>query len=154
MTTTASSPSSQEDEAAEWFTKIKAGSASSDELLQFYAWRKQPENAAAYRLVERFWFASAGLAKDADIAKLLQEARAQEPAQRRIRALSSWPVVGGAMAAAALIAVAFLFFGPGSDGVTYQTAVGEQRTITLSDGSRSGSIQTATFRFGLRPEPD
>lgn len=131
-----SPPSPAEEEAAGWFTKIKAGSATSDELLQFYAWRKHPENAAAYRIVERFWFASAGLAKDADIANLLQEARTQELDQLRSPALTSSPVVVGALAAAGLVVIAFLIIRPELGGVIYQTGVGEQRTITLSDGTQ------------------
>lgn len=42
-----------EAEASEWFTRLKRTQISTDELYSFQAWRRDPDNAAAFTRVEK-----------------------------------------------------------------------------------------------------
>ena len=55
------------DQAADWHTRLKTRSVSNRELDDFYAWRKDPANAAAYAEVEGVWAKAAPLIHDPDI---------------------------------------------------------------------------------------
>jgi transmembrane sensor len=140
------------EEAAQWFSKLNEASVSSETLNAFYAWRKIPDNHAAYRRVERTWDTSGKLAGDPDVQAALASAKVR--AKRR-RAWSV-PRLGFAFAsAAALCAAVFLYTGNfAASGDVFATAVGEQRTLALADGSHvrldTDSRIRVHFRRGLR----
>ena len=53
-----------EREAAEWHARLGVRSVTTQTLEAFFAWRTVPENADAYRRVEKAWAASGRLAGD------------------------------------------------------------------------------------------
>lgn len=140
-------------EAADWLTALNNRMVTTQALLDFRQWRKVPVNADAYSEVERAWREAAELAGDPDIVAATAAAGSKParpplpgylvgPAGRTVLAL----LVVGAIGAAVSVAR-----GPGR---TYDTAVGEQRLIRLTDGSRV-RLDTATrvqvaFRGGER----
>lgn len=122
-----------EKEAAEWHARLGTTSVASQTIYDFFEWRSKPGNADAYARVERVWKESRQLAGHPGIARAAAEARSRGDGRVRRRARDRW-VQGGLIFAA----VAGLAFGAGlwwtGRGV-YETAVGEQRLVQLSDGS-------------------
>lgn len=123
-------------EAASWFTRLSQRRVSTDDVRAFSAWRRDPDNARAYDRVESVWAATNTLADDPDISALTAEALGREPPPVRARAMVStiWKPLGGV--AVAMIAVAAVGLWTLNRPLTYATAVGEQRTVRLEDGSR------------------
>lgn len=116
--------------AADWLARRLNGSFGAADQRAFLDWlNASPENRQAYAEAERLWEQMRAL--DTLAAPQLAEARAFMAQRRRSR--RRWPVPA---AAAALLVLALsswsLFFSP--DG--YRTAVGEQRSVELADGSR------------------
>jgi transmembrane sensor len=126
-------------EAAEWFARLTSRTVAAADLHAFRAWRQAPENAAAYQEVEAVWKASGKLAHDPDIRAALAEALARRQPKlsfdfsglRESPRLRTWLLAG--LAGAALI-LAGLYVQDGRQ--TYVAGIGEQRLITLDDGSR------------------
>lgn len=121
--------------AQRWFARLLAPDCSAVERAEFERWRAaNPLHAAAYENVEDVWQRSEKLRHQPDIAAALREAR--RPAPRRTER-SWWPAM--AVAASLLLAVGLLFrhqlFPEKVLTVRYATALGEQRTLTLEDGS-------------------
>lgn len=120
-------------EAAAWLARLNTRSVSHEELEEFYTWRRQPGNAAAYAKVESLWRDARGLGEDRDIAEAVRDAleRPRRKAallptgRRQVLAGAGALVIGGA-------AAAFLLSRP----QVYETGIGEQRLVTLADGSR------------------
>lgn len=123
-------------QAASWFTRLSQRRVSTADVKAFSAWRRDPDNARAYDRVESVWAATNTLADDPDISALTAEALGQEPPPVRARAMVSniWKPLGGV--AVAMIAVAAVGVWTLNRPLTYATAVGEQRTVRLEDGSR------------------
>lgn len=123
-------------EAASWFTRLSQRRVSTGDVRAFSAWRRDPDNARAYDRVESVWEATNTLADDPDISALTAEALGREPPPVRARAMVSniWKPLGGV--AVAMIAVAAVGLWTLNRPLTYATAVGEQRTVRLEDGSR------------------
>jgi len=123
-------------EAASWFTRLSQRRVSTADVKAFSAWRRDPGNARAYDRVESVWAATNALAGDPDISALTAEALGQAPPPVRARAMVSriWKPLGGL--AVAIIAVAAIGLWTLNRPSTYATAVGEQRTVRLEDGSR------------------
>ena len=128
-------------EAAEWHARLGTTVVATRTIDDFYTWREVPENADAYRRVEKVWKESAGLAGDPAIARALDAA--SERGRRRRQARDGWPGAAGAVAAGLVLAVAaagaFWWQGRG----LYETSVGEQRLVQLDDGS-SVRLDTAS----------
>lgn len=123
-------------EAAAWFARLGQKRVSTTDVQDFFAWRKDPDNARAYERVEKTWNASRALADDPDIAALTAEALGQAPPQVRARHMVSrlWkPLAAGA---AALAALALIGTWTLNRPLSYATAVGEQHTLRLADGSK------------------
>ena len=123
-----------ETEAAEWHARLGATRVSPETIEAFFAWRKDPANADAYRRVETVWTGTGGLGRDPEIAQALEAALGR----RRVGGRRQSVVSGGLWGLAAVGAAAVLVFGgwvwmEGRN--VYSTAVGEQRLVQLSDGS-------------------
>ncbi|WP_309628296.1 FecR domain-containing protein [Brevundimonas sp.] len=122
-----------ETEAAEWHARLGATRVSPETIEAFFAWRKDPANADAYRRVETVWTDTAGLGRDPEIAQALEAALGRKPVKgRRDR------VTAGLWGLAAVGAAAVLAFGGWvwmEGRSVYSTAVGEQRLVQLADGS-------------------
>ena len=125
--------------AARWFARQRSGEMNAAETHGLQAWLdRDPEHRLAYDVVARAW-ASAGLMRSAPEVLTLR-ARHRRPFPRVRRILAS-----RAMAACLAVAmVAGAGLGAVESGLidlkrlpteTFETAVGQQRTIALPDGS-------------------
>ena len=129
-------PDSVRDEAMDWRLRYEEGDLSQAEQDAFAAWMaRSPEHRAAYDGLERFWGATGALDRHPRYAAILQRTEAAVGRRR---------VTRRALAAGFAAAVA----GLGGLGLYYQTApkpladqafrtaVGQQATVTLPDGSQ------------------
>lgn len=122
-------------EARRWFARLLAPDCASVERATFERWRiANPDHAAAYARVERLMGRVAELRDDPTIGLAVRDAARLRPVR------PWWPRVAGfALAASIVLAVAgFIIFRVGhqvSQAARYTTAVGEQRSVRLADGS-------------------
>jgi transmembrane sensor len=127
--------------AADWFAQTRAGDTDPTSESAWLQWIGDDDHQQAYENCELAWELSAELGGSPALAALLAETDALV-AQRRSRpalaARPRWRVpvwqVGLAASVMALGTFAWLFISrPASS--EYSTAVGEQRTVQLADGS-------------------
>lgn len=121
-------------EAANWFARLNQRRVAASDITGFSQWRRTPENAAAYLKIERMWEAAETLGADPDIALLSRSARNRADAARKARRLTRVLLPIGAVACGAMLVVGGMLWWPSTQ--SYQTAVGERRTVALEDGSR------------------
>jgi transmembrane sensor len=123
-------------EAEQWFVRLLDPGCSAAQRAEFERWRAaHPEHALAYREIELLWKLSEDAIKDPAVMAAAKRALQPEP---RLRAPRRWFVPALAAAAALLLAVAlphWLATPATPAGIAYTTTVGQQRTITLTDGS-------------------
>jgi len=119
-------------EAADWCARLNSRTVSTGELEEFYSWRRDPANAAAYAETERSWRAARALGGDADIADALGEVLMRPAASAGW--WRGWRIQLSA-ACVALLAVVMIVWGVTRPQIL-ETAVGEQRLTQLADGSR------------------
>lgn len=124
-------------ETASWFARLNQRKVSAADIKAFSAWRRIPQNAEAYDRMQAIWEATETLADDPEIAALTKQARDAGNAPARARALFS-DVLKPLGAAGAMVAVLVVGFAVWSLArpTPYATAIGEQRTMRLDDGSR------------------
>lgn len=123
--------------AQQWFARLLAPDCGDAQRAAFERWRAaDPAHDAAYRNVEDVWQRSAGLGEDPAIAAALQEAL--RPARPRRFGSAGRPALAAAASLTFLaIAVSLWVLRPAEVPVQrYVTALGEQRTVVLEDGSR------------------
>jgi transmembrane sensor len=124
-------------EAAQWFARLNARSVSTASLHEFRAWRRQPENDAAYGMVETVWRGADSLQSDPDIQGAIAEA--MERIGRSVKGTRREASYGRWVGAAVVVLLAVVLFGAGRIlrlSRSYETAVGEDRLVLLEDGSR------------------
>lgn len=128
-------------EAASWHATLGARNVSTDTLDRFFAWRARPGNADAWRRVEAVWAGSGRLAEDPDIQEALEAAKRRtgrgRPSGRRSgrRSRGGAGMWTGLAAAGMALAIAGGWVWWDGRGVI-ATGIGEQREVTLADGSR------------------
>lgn len=122
-----------ETEAAAWHTRLGAPRVSTETIEEFFAWRRTPANAEAYRRVEKVWADTNALRSDPDIETALGAALSRRSGQKPERVVRRRLIGVAAVGAAAALAVGGWYWVQ-SMGV-YATAVGEQRVVQLADGS-------------------
>jgi transmembrane sensor len=143
-------------EASEWFIDFRAGDVNGEARLRFIEWlRRSPEHIQAYLEVSGVWseLPSSDPAGRFDIASLIARARNESdvvplspvnprlppvPSAAKPRAFREFPrrPVQAAAALALLASITALFLLIDRDTTrSYSTAIGEQRTIQLTDGS-------------------
>lgn len=130
-------------EAAEWFARLRADDATEAERVRFQRWLDaDPHHREAYAGFERFWSATGDYAADNAVAhevRTAETAAVRESPPDRRRRIPRYAMRGmQGLAAACVLAVATaLLWQPiqESRGI-YSTAIGEQRSIPLADGSR------------------
>ncbi|MBQ1560927.1 FecR domain-containing protein [Caulobacter sp.] len=119
-------------QAAEWFARLNRRDVSSDDMEAFRLWRKAPGHKEAYDAVDAFWRKSQALKNDPDLKAALAGAVSRTapaaPSRRPMR-------LGYGLAFGLLLLAGagggYALWAP----KTYATAIGEQRTIRLADGS-------------------
>lgn len=116
-------------EAAEWRARLESRQVATGDLEAFYAWRRDPENARAYERVERVWRISGKLIDDPDIVAATARA-IEQPGWLRLH----WRGVSAAALIASLVVALSLWMM--SRPVAFETGIGEQRLVTLDDGTR------------------
>jgi transmembrane sensor len=123
-----------EAEAADWFATLNRRSVTTKALYDFRDWKAVDGNAAAFARVEASSKAVDALASDPDIKAATAEALRRHPLPKpRARWVGLAPVT----AAIGLFVVAGgLVWFESVARPTFTTAVGEQRLVVLSDGSR------------------
>jgi len=123
--------------AQQWFARLLAPDCSEFERIAFARWRAaDPAHDAAYRQVEDVWARSARMREDPAIAMALMEALRPAKWRHPIRN-RGWLSLAAAAALILVIGMASWRFWPGeAPAVRYSTALGEQRTVELKDGSR------------------
>jgi transmembrane sensor len=138
-------------EASEWIARLNADDVSADDRARFEAWRSaHPLHARAHEALSATWqeFVSAGpLVRAVSFAQSMNEA-AGAPAQRRRWALAA------AVFAAVVTAATWLYIERLGSGTTFTTAIGEQATVSLPDGSalqlNSNSLARVDYSTGSR----
>lgn len=138
-------------QAADWVVRLQAADLAEGEAVAFDAWLADPDNARTYDAalaVDREYVRNAGdVSRSLSDPRSLSGRRAARPARRG--ALIGF---GAAAAAAAAIVVAPQFGAPETQ--TYATGRGEQRSVTLADGSRldlnAGTRLTVTLARDAR----
>ncbi len=116
------------DDATRWFARLRRDAVSARDRAAFEAWLSESlAHRRAYREVEKLWNLMDGLEP--------------VPVKRPVRVSARLPRLAGALVASLLVLVMGLYvagslydFGPW--GMPhYKTAIGERRTVTLSDGT-------------------
>ena len=133
-------PETVERTAARWFARRRSGEMTEAEAPELQAWLDaDPAHRAAYDVVSRAWV-RAGLMRSAPEVLQLR-ARHRKPFPRARRVLASRALAASLVAA--VLGVGGLFGVQAGlaelhklPTASYRTALGEQRTITLADGSR------------------
>ncbi|CAE6741887.1 Iron dicitrate transport regulator FecR [Nitrospira defluvii] len=128
-------PNSVASAASAWLVRIETGTVTADERRRFAEWLAADQaHPAAYREAEQFWRSLDGLNPD-DIRELDRYLPPESDSERP-GATHSWRRLTAMAACVLLVAGAGLWLAlvlwPLGD---YRTAVGEQRAITLPDGS-------------------
>lgn len=122
-----------EREAALWLSRLNGMSVSTELLDDFYRWRRDPVNSAAFGRIEYLWDRSATLDGDPDITRMVQDALGREPPDTDP---ARWSVTRRAVLAGGIGLAGAAGLGWWLRDPRYATAIGEQRTILLDDGSK------------------
>lgn len=127
------------EEAAEWLVRLDARECSATELEAFERWRSaDPMHAVAYRQAQVMWRDSNSIIRNSMALSDAAKRALREPPERRVA--HRWWLAVGALAVAVVVIVAFLHWPFVSTeppaGTRYATVIGEQRDVTLSDGSK------------------
>jgi transmembrane sensor len=124
--------------AQRWFLRMQSRDCSVLERETFEHWRDaNPAHDAAYRAVESVWQRCAALGTDPALGDILHQARRLPPKPSWLRRAA--PAL--ALAACLMLAIGIgyrLWWLPAATiaPVEYTTAVGQQRTVVLEDGSK------------------
>jgi transmembrane sensor len=127
--------------AADWFVRLQSTGVSLEETLAWQAWLyENPANAEAFARIEEISQALRDVPAPAALpAALIARDRydASVPIRDwKPRAARRWPWATLSVAASfALVAVVFAFWKAPADTNAFETAVGENRSVTLADGS-------------------
>jgi transmembrane sensor len=123
-----------DEEAATWIWRMDSAAIGAADRQAFEAWQRQdPRHRRAVSELSAVWGALDGLAeakreeKIATFANTAKAARSHHP-QR-------WWIAAAAGLAAVAVGVGALWLQRGSELQTLSTAVGQQRNVTLADGS-------------------
>jgi transmembrane sensor len=134
-----------EAEAAAWLARLNGGARTAATDQAYQAWlAADPAHVAAAERAQAIWEKLPG------VGEMIEDQEPiHQPIHRPMR--SRVPMIAALAAAAAIVVV--IPFAAGHD-VTYETRVGELRTINLSDGSRvslnTGTRVVVDYRRGER----
>ncbi len=111
------------DEAARWFAASKRGPMSLEERRAFDSWRANPVHQAALNRMHETW---------GELAGLQRAEAATEDVGHGFRYKAA---VAAAVLVAGIGGLYLTFAAPGQNSSRIETAIGEQRSATLADGS-------------------
>ncbi|MDD1014429.1 FecR family protein [Pseudomonas rubra] len=133
-----SEPGDREQQALDWFTRLRASDLSAEERQAFEQWRLAPENAQTYAEVELFW------------QQLELPARRLHKIERRAapRSWGGWAVAASILLISGLVMLQLPLLQRLNSDVA--TAVGERRQIQLADGSRLTLDSASAVDIDLR----
>ncbi|MGE5566347.1 MAG: FecR family protein [Parcubacteria group bacterium] len=141
-------------QAAGWYARKRAGDMSAQEIAALNAWLDaDPANLAAFERLDRTWTGVESARGDPRIMMMREQALKRGRRRPSVLAMRA----AGFSAAAAAVVAAVLVFSPylGLEGYgslaaqTLRTGVGQQATVTLSDGS----VVTLNTDTRLRTRP-
>jgi transmembrane sensor len=137
-------------EAAHWFTRLRRRAVTTQEIRDFREWRRTAQNRAALAAVEDVWDQAGRLEPDTSIDALRRDVLRRTAPRGRSRPPRPWMIAAGA--AALVLACASLIVGYRWLFPSYDTGVGEQRIVRLSDGStlRLNTDSRAVVKFNSR----
>ncbi|MDZ4374360.1 MAG: FecR domain-containing protein [Phenylobacterium sp.] len=143
-------------QASEWFTLMTRGDIAAPDLDAFRAWRRDPENAAAFEAVKSAWTQAGGLAERPAIAALTEATLAKyAPFDPKVRLSPRFvlrPIAFAAVAVAVLGGGALMVWRVLDAPLV--TDVGGQRLEVLADGSRvrlnTDTRLRVAYRDGVR----
>jgi transmembrane sensor len=122
-------------QAADWHARLRGGSLSEVEEARFRAWLSgDPARRREFDEISALWDKLESVANSPEVLGELRVARAPAPApaRRSRRAFVGWALASAAGVAAA---VGFVSWQRMLAPEIYETGVGEQRPVPLSDGS-------------------
>jgi len=122
---------SVEQEASEWIARLEAEDVTPEDRVRFAAWlRANPQNSQAFEDVSATWrrFVKAG-----PLADMKTGAGAQSPVVSQKRKRNWGLAIAAAAVVATLLTTVYMQKAPHLTAIT--TAVGEQITVPLADGS-------------------
>jgi len=123
-----------DEEAAAWIWRMDSAAIDGADRQAFEAWQRQdPRHRRAVSELSAVWDALDGLAeakREEKIATFANTAKAARP-----RHPQRWWIAAAATLAAVAVGVGAIWLQRGSELQTLSTAVGQQRNVTLADGS-------------------
>jgi transmembrane sensor len=123
-----------DEEAAAWAWRMDSPTVTQDERQAYEAWlRQDPRNARAVREMSQVWRSLDVLADAKPDEKLAGYAASAASAAKLSAARRRWWLSAAAVLAAVAIGTAWLQ--SSSEPLLLATAVGQQRSVTLADGS-------------------
>jgi transmembrane sensor len=132
-------PEQIEREASEWIARLNADDLSADDRARFEAWRsRHPLNARTYEELSATLqrFVSAGpLVRAVSFAQSMNEAATGSSSHSNVPPRRYWAFAAAAAAVIVIAAIGWFSYDRLSPGTTFSTAVGEQASISLPDGS-------------------
>lgn len=130
------SAETRKDAAVDWFLRREAGPLTAEEVIAFEAWLGQsPENERTYATLDLAW-SVAGEAEDHPVVNARGQALVKAvDRDRRVRRTLLATLVAGVIGGAGLGWQALTAPKPLATQA-FETAVGQQATVTLPDGSR------------------
>lgn len=156
-------------QADRWFARRQTPGFGGEERAEFERWlAAHPRHRQAYAATEALWGELGDLRQDDEIAALARAAARPAPSGRR-RPLLMAASIAVVAVAGGLLLKPVLF--PSPPPVVHATAVGEQRTLTLEDGSvlilntdteivagftrrqRDVTLNRGEAQFEVRPDP-
>ncbi|PIB92752.1 FecR domain-containing protein [Caulobacter sp. FWC2] len=140
------------DEAAAWYAKMRGPRISHREVTDFYAWREDSLNDAAYGRIEALTAGVRVHAGDPRLQAIAQAANDRRAASAPLAWLrrGATPWITGMAVAAAVVVGAVTLVHP--FGQTYRTGVGEHRLVALADGSTIDLNTDSVVRVRLTRE--
>lgn len=142
-----------EAQAAHWCVRMQSPDCTEAERAACRRWRAgSPAHDAAFRRAANLWRQSVAMRDDIELGALMRQTELRRAALSRRRFWLWSPLAAGAAGLALLFALApqWRVSLPEAPGVRYQTAVGEQKSIELPDGSRLvlDTDSTVVARYG------
>jgi transmembrane sensor len=123
-----------DEEAAAWIWRMDSAAIDAADRQAFEAWQRQdPRHRRAVSELSAVWDALDGLAEAKREEKIATFANTAKAARRHHP--QRWWMAAAAALAAVAVGVGALWLQRGSELQTLSTAVGQQRNVTLADGS-------------------